>query len=81
MYKLIKTDTGRKNNKFHYQVVNAQGEVLSDRHSNRHYVAATIGGEYYFGRLDLVNKGGHGDSVKYALSKEQQPVPVAHLKQ
>lgn len=83
MYKLLKHDTGRKNNRYHYQVVAVNGgtnDILAERHSNRDYVAATINGEFFFGRTDLINKGDHGASVKQALGRGRQPVPIAFLK-
>lgn len=57
-YKL--TATALKNGKTLYQVINEKGEVISKRTSTRKYVACTIDGSYYFGRLDLVGKGDHG---------------------
>lgn len=63
-YKLIKTETGRKAAKYNYKVVDANGNVISDRNSNRDYVACTIYGDFYFGRVDLVGKGDHGRGLK-----------------
>lgn len=57
-YKL--TATALKNGKTLYQVINEKGEVISKRTSTRKYVACTINGEFFFGRLDLVGKGDHG---------------------
>lgn len=62
-YKL--TATALKNGKTLYQVINENGEVISKRTSTRKYVACTIDGSYYFGRLDLVGKGEHGSSLAY----------------
>lgn len=59
-YKLRKTDTGRKNGRYHYEVLSPSGDVVSERRSNRDYVAANINGAFYFGRVDLVGKGEHG---------------------
>ena len=57
-YKL--TATALKNGKTLYQVINENGEVVAKRTSARKYVACTITGAYFFGRLDLVGKGDHG---------------------
>ena len=56
-YKLNVTN---KSGKFHYTVTDENGNVISERKSNREYVACTANGSYYFGRLDLIGKGGHG---------------------
>lgn len=79
MATLIKTETGRKSEKYLYQVIDRDGEVLSERRSNRDYVACTVGGEYYFGRIDLIGKGDHGRSVKYWLSRGEVPPQIAYL--
>lgn len=64
-YTLKVTETNNKAGKFHYQVIDdTTGEVISERRSNREYVACTINGSYYFGRLDLIGKGEHGTQVK-----------------
>jgi hypothetical protein len=63
-YKLTKTETNVKAAKYLYQVIDENGNVLSTRQSNRDYVAATIKGHYFFGRLDLIGKGDHGRNVK-----------------
>ncbi len=62
-YKL--TATALKNGKTLYQVINENGEVISKRTSTRKYVACTIDGEFYFGRLDLIGKGDHGKMLNY----------------
>lgn len=41
-----------------YAVMNVEGEILSTRKSKRDYVACTINGGFYFGRINLVNKNG-----------------------
>lgn len=64
-YKLICTETGRKSGKYHYQVIDENGNVISERHSNREYVACVANGSLYFGRLDLIGKGEHGSNIKY----------------
>lgn len=60
----VKT-TGNKAGKYHYQVIDATGKVITERRSNREYVACTINGSYFFGRLDLIGKGDHGNDIKY----------------
>lgn len=76
-YNLNKKDTGRKSGRFHYTITDATGKILSERKSDREYVAATINGQYYFGRLDLIGKGDHGKQVKI-LAPDQQ-TPIAYL--
>ena len=63
--KLIKQETGKKSAKFIYSIVDENGNVLETRSSNREYVAATICGKFYFGRLDLIGKGDHGRYIKW----------------
>jgi len=56
-HKLTVTKTGNKRGKYHYQVVEkATDNVVSERHSNRQYMAATLDGGNYFGRLELAKK-------------------------
>lgn len=50
-------ETGNKAAKFHYTVTDENGTVISERKSNRVYVACTATGGFYYGRLDLVTKG------------------------
>jgi hypothetical protein len=71
---LQRTTTGKKSGNFHYQVFDGNGQLISERWSNREYVACTIGGTYYFGRLDLIGKGEHGRMIK-RLSETNQPIP------
>ena len=59
-YTLKKTETNRKTGKFFYEVIDESGNVISTRSSNREYVACTINGNFYFGRIDLIGKGEHG---------------------
>lgn len=61
----ILTKTTLKNGKFHYKVTDNNGNIISERKSNRDYVACTIDGWAYFGRLDLIGKGDHGRRIKY----------------
>lgn len=67
-YTLKKTETARKNGKFFYEVIDENGNIISTRSSNREYVACTINGEFYFGRVDLVGKGDHGKMIKHYLN-------------
>lgn len=67
------TETGNKASKFLYEIIDdATGYVISTRKSNREYVAATIDGNYFFGRLDLIGKGDHGKSLKWAKDQINQ---------
>lgn len=61
-FKLTRTQKG---DKFVYTVTDERGNVISTRTSKRDYVACTVNGEYYFGRLDLIGKGAHGISLSY----------------
>ena len=72
-YKLKVTETKNKAGKFHYQVIDENGAVVSERKSNREYVAATSNGSHYFGRVDLIGKGDHGRSLKYWESVLNDP--------
>lgn len=64
-YSLQVNQCGR--DKWLYRIVNNRtGETVATRTSKRNYVAATIDGCYFFGRLDLVGKGDHGQQVKIA---------------
>lgn len=76
-FKLIVKETGNKAGKYHYQVIDETGKVLTERRSNREYVACTINGQFYFGRLDLIGKGDHGKQVKHTPVERQ--VPIAYL--
>ena len=62
-YELKVNITNNKSAKFHYQVVDENGTIISERKSNREYVACTIHGSFYFGRIDLIGKGEHGRSI------------------
>lgn len=61
--------TQLKNGKFHYQVIDENGNVISERKSNREYVACTINGGTYWGRLDLVGKGDYKRVLDWAIKK------------
>lgn len=68
-YELKITQTNNKAGKYHYQVIDENGVVISERKSNREYVACTVNGGMYFGRLDLIGKGEHGRFTKYFLEQ------------
>lgn len=73
-FKLSVTETGNKAAKYLYQVIDAEGNIVSERRSNREYVACTASGEFYFGRLDLIGKGDHGRYLKYADQNKKQEI-------
>lgn len=78
-YKLLKKETQNKSARYHYTVVDESGKVITERKSNREYVACTVNGAFYFGRIDLIGKGDHGRMIKYAKS-QGRPVPeIAYL--
>lgn len=52
-----------KGKKYQYTVTDEKGNVVSTRTSARNYVACTANGEFYFGRLDLIGKGDHGNGL------------------
>jgi len=62
-YKLNKRE---KNGKFEYTVTDENGTIITKRTSARNYVACTIRGRFYFGRLDLIGKGDHGKILNKA---------------
>lgn len=66
-YTLKKTETARKTGKFFYEVIDENGNIISTRSSNREYVACTINGEFFFGRVDLVGKASHKHSLNNCL--------------
>lgn len=59
-YILTKTQKGKK---YLYEVKDENGNVVSKRTSTRDYVACSVSGEFYFGRLDLIGKGDHGKGL------------------
>ena len=63
-YELKVTESNKKSSKYCYQVVDENGNVVSERNSNREYVASTINCAFLFGRLDLIGKGDHGRFLK-----------------
>jgi hypothetical protein len=72
-YILKVTETNNKAGKFLYEVVDENGAILCQRRSNRVYAAATIFGNFFFGRVDLIGKGDHGRFLKNAILKEHNP--------
>jgi hypothetical protein len=72
-YKLNKETKGKKHL---YTVTDESGNVISTRTSARDYVACTINGEFYFGRLDLIGKGDHGRAIRHGRT-----TPIAYLTQ
>jgi hypothetical protein len=49
------TETNNMAGRYHYQVKDEQGNIISERRSNRVYAACTINGGNFFGRADLVD--------------------------
>jgi hypothetical protein len=72
----VRTTTGKKS-KFIYTVFDQDKKIVSQRQSFRKYVACTIYGQFYFGRLDLIGKGDHGKQLKFI--GEGTPVPIAFI--
>ena len=64
-YRLTKTEL--KNGKFLYEVKDENNNTISKRTSTRHYAACTIDGQFYFGRVDLIGKGMHGQLLNQAI--------------
>lgn len=62
-YILIKTQKGKK---YLYEVKDEKGNIISKRTSTREYVACTVNGEFYFGRMDLVGKGDYSRALACA---------------
>lgn len=65
-YTLFVKETANKAGRFTYTVRDENDQVISERKSNRVYVACTIYGGSYFGRLDLIGKGSHYDGIMLA---------------
>jgi hypothetical protein len=76
-YTLNVKETGNKAAKFHYTITDENGNIVSERNSNREYVAATVCGQFYFGRTDLIGKGGHARHIKRLGSAAS---PIAYKK-
>lgn len=93
-YILNVKETGNKAGKFHYSVTDENGNIISERKSNNEYVACTINGRFYFGRIDLIGKGDHGKYLKFCagygrnkydklvpgISEPVTPSPIAYKK-
>ena len=75
-YILKVTETKNKSGRFHYQVIDESGKIISERRSNREYAACTADGQYYFGRLDLIGKGDHGRTIKFYQDKKAHGYPA-----
>ncbi len=63
----------QKGDKFVYTVIDEKNNVISTRTSKRDYVACTVNGEFYFGRIDLIGKGDHGRDISYQNSILNNP--------
>ena len=72
-YILTKTQKGKK---YLYEVKDENGNVVSKRTSTRDYVACSVSGEFYFGRLDLVGKGDYGKRLAGAQKRANYSTSV-----
>lgn len=63
-YILQKNQKGR--DKWLYTIIDSDGNICASRTSKREYVAATIDGQFFFGRRDLVGCGDHGKALAWA---------------
>lgn len=79
-YQLEVIETENKAGKFHYLVKDENGHIISERRSNREYVACTINGQFYFGRIDLIGKGDHGKQIKMNAQFNRENLPIAYKK-
>lgn len=70
-YELKVTETKNKAGKFHYQVIDENGTIISERKSNREYAACTINGAFYWGRIDLIGKGDYKNILAYAEKRSK----------
>lgn len=77
-YTLNVKETGNKASKFHYTITDENGNLITERKSNREYVAATVNGQFYFGRLDLIGKGDHGRQVKWCIENNREAIAIAY---
>jgi hypothetical protein len=55
-YELKVTETKNKAAKFHYQVIDENGNIISERKSNKEYIYCTINGFYYSSKLGNIEK-------------------------
>lgn len=58
-YELKVTETKNKAGKFHYQVIDENGNVISERRSNREYIVCTINGAFYSSKIGQIQKSAH----------------------
>lgn len=65
-----------KGKKYQYTVTDEKGNVISTRTSARDYVACSVSGEFYFGRLDLVGKGDYGKRLAGAQKRANYSTSV-----
>jgi hypothetical protein len=79
-YNLKVTETNNKAAKYFYEIQDEAGNTLVDRKSNREYVAATIDGRFFFGRIDLIGKGDHGRQIKWQQKESREITPIAYKK-
>ena len=68
-YELKVTEINTKGAKFLYEVIDEVGNIISQRKSNREYVACTIKGSFYWGRLDLIGKGDYKKILDWAQQR------------
>lgn len=73
MEKYVLTRKELKGGKYLYTVTDETGQVISTRKSKRDYVACTIYGDFYFGRLDLIGSGEHGARLTRARAVMTDP--------
>lgn len=70
-YKLTRTEINTKSAKYLYQIVDQNGNIASERKSNREYVACSLSGWFFFGRLDLIGKGDHKKRMQNCIDYKQ----------
>lgn len=69
-----------KNNSYRYEVKTDTGAIICKRNSYRNYVACTLDGSIFFGRLDLIGKGWNKSSFDYAKNRGT-PITVVYAKE
>lgn len=76
----VKIRNNIKGPTYHYYVTE-EGDcnIISERKSERKYVACTKSGSYYFGRLDLIGKGDHGRRLKWQAETNREAEEIAYL--
>jgi len=70
-YKLTRTEINTKSAKYLYQIVDQNGNIASERKSNREYVGCSLSGWFFFGRLDLIGKGDHKKRMQNCIDYKQ----------